>query len=300
LIKKVNAETLPCSGKIANFFPFHESAEASARYIYCMGTFIKKDVLKLKFPTLQFQDISGVFFQAGNFLFPQACALCGESLADAGEIRTGLCENCRPSLAPVPEKTCGLCGKPLISERDFCLPCRNGLERSYDRLWTLFPYTGKYRRLLAQYKFEKRTALADFFAEHILRVIGENPVLENARIVPVPPRPGKIKTNGWDQVDYLVKRLEKKLMELPAGGLPVGRLPLCRCLGRKKSDAQKRLNRERRMENLKDRIYSKGTIPQTALLIDDVITTGSTMEVCSSVLKENGAQKVYGLCLFYD
>jgi len=230
-------------------------------------------------------------FWAGNFLFPRSCALCGESLTGAGEMRENLCEDCRASVALSRDERCGLCGKPLISERDLCLSCREEKQRSYDRLWVLFPYTGKYRKLLTAYKFGKRIALADFLAEKIMEIIAAEPVLKDARIVPVPPRPGKIKENGWDQVDYLVRRLEKTQKAT---------MPVVRCLSRKRSKVQKKLNRLERMENLKGRICMRIPPPQTVLLVDDVVTTGSTIQACSSVLKENGAQKVYGLCLFYN
>jgi ComF family protein len=205
------------------------------------------------------------------------------------EIRYGLCEQCRLGIACAHGEKCNLCGKPLISERDVCLSCRNGPEKTYDRLWTLFPYTGKFRKLLTSYKFTKNLALADFFTEKILEVLDSDPVLKDACIVPVPPRPGKIKNSGWDQIDYLVKRLEKSGKDRV----------YCRCLKRRKSKVQKQLGRAERMENLKGRIYLYKKAPKIALIIDDVVTTGSTMEVCSSVLKDGGVEKVYGLCLFY-
>jgi len=195
-----------------------------------------------------------------------------------------------------------LCGKPLISEFGICLPCRNGEQRSFERLWVLFPYIGKYRKLLASYKFRKNTALADFFAEKIIDLFSENifqelPELKDAVIVPVPPRQGKIKETGWDQVDHLVKRLQKN----------TNCLPVYRLLKRKKSKTQKYLSRTERIENLKGRIYmnNKSAITEknpasSFILIDDVITTGSTMDVCASALKNAGAKKVYGVALFFD
>jgi ComF family protein len=154
----------------------------------------------------------------------------------------------------------------------------------------IFPYTGIYRKLLHAYKFGKILALASFFAKRVLEVIDANPVLKDAVIVPVPPRPGKVKETGWDQVEYLVRQILKQY-----GGLEV-----CRCLKRRKSKVQKTLGRGERMENMKGRIYPRTPPPGTVLVIDDVITTGSTLETCSEALKEGGAEKIYGLCLFYD
>jgi len=225
-----------------------------------------------------------------NLLFPSWCALCETELTDTEEIRYGLCEKCRAQVATVQGQKCNLCGKPLISEIDICLSCRNHAAKPYDRLWVIFPYTGIYRKLLHAYKFGKNLALAYFFAQKVLEVIAENPVLWDASLVPVPPRPGKIKETGWDQVEYFVKQLLKLS----------GKSVVYRCLKRRKSKVQKKLDRKERMENMKGRIYLQKAPPKIALVIDDVITTGSTLEVCSEVLKENGAEKVYGLCLFYD
>lgn len=225
-----------------------------------------------------------------NLLFPSWCALCENALTDAAEIRYGLCEICLVQVAAFQGQKCSLCGKPLISEIDVCLSCRNQAAKTYDRLWVIFPYTGMYRKLLHAYKFGKNLALAAFFAQKVLEVIGENPALQDAVIVPVPPRPGKIKETGWDQVEFLVKQILKQ-----SGGSIV-----CRCLKRRESKVQKKLGRKERLENMKGRVYLQSEPPKIALVIDDVVTTGSTLEVCAEVLKEGGAEKVYGLCLFYD
>jgi len=107
--------------------------------------------------------------------------------------------------------------------------------------------------------------------------------------VPVPPRPGKIRKQGWDQIEYLAGLLEKE------HGLPV-----TRCLKRLPSRTQKKLNREERGKNLKGRILCIKTPPRIAILFDDVITTGATLNACAASLIEGGAEKVYAVCLFYD
>ena len=145
--------------------------------------------------------------------------------------------------------------------------------------------------MLTAYKFKKKFALADYFAEKVIELLLKTEEMKNICLIPVPPRPGKIKNTGWDQVDYLVKRISK---------ISKGKILAYKCLKRKKSKIQKQLNRKDRLENMKGRVFLQGNAPVSAIVIDDVITTGSTMEVCSSVLKDAGAQKIYGLCLFYD
>jgi len=143
--------------------------------------------------------------------------------------------------------------------------------------------------LLSAYKFDKQISLGNFFVEIIKKTLEVKGILPETGIVPVPPRSGKIRKTGWDQVEYLAKLLEND-----------SNYPVIRCLKRLKSKSQKELGRKNRQTNMKGRIIAKKSIPQTALIIDDVITTGSTLDACACALKEAGAQTVYGLCLFYD
>jgi len=234
--------------------------------------------------------INKILLLAKNLFFPAACALCETELIELNEIQYGLCCNCASSAVPSNGEKCTVCGKPLISEIGTCLPCRNNPNHSFDRLWVLFPYTGRYRKLLTAYKFHKNLSLAEFFAEKIEQILVNEPLLADSAIVPVPPRPGKIKHSGWDQVEHLVKKVKKRL---------VGR-SVSRCLKRSKSRVQKSLTRTERLDNLKGRITAAANVPQNAVIIDDVMTTGSTMEICAQALKNSGAKRVYGICLFYD
>jgi ComF family protein len=212
----------------------------------------------------------------------------------------GLCAFCRrelDALALFPGgEPCGRCGRPLISESGTCLPCRNAEEGSVDSAAVVYPYSGTYRRLLAAYKFGKNLALGRFFAEKIIEVLDRLPLrdAEGAALVPVPPRPGKIRKTGWDQIEYLARFLKRAGKDRP--GIP----PVCRCLRRLSSDSQKKLDRKARQKNLAGRITVTQKVPPLAVLFDDVMTTGSTLEACAGALKASGARRVYGICLFYD
>jgi ComF family protein len=237
-----------------------------------------------------------IVFFLREFFFQSGCSVCGQPCASFDEAWYGLCDDCRGRIEQELAETsalesCGYCGKPLISEQGRCLCCRRTEGLAFDRAIVLFPYAGKYRKLLSSYKFDKHIALGHFFAEVIRKTLIEKGIPIETGIVPVPPRPGKIRKTGWDQVEYLAKLLEKDKTCV---------FPVIRCLKRLRSQSQKELGRKNRQTNIKGRIISKKPIPKTAVIFDDVITTGSTLDACASVLKRGGAQTVYALSLFYD
>jgi ComF family protein len=243
-----------------------------------------------------FQKIKSLIIE---YFFPSGCAVCGSMLLDKEDTWYGLCDTCRSKFNIEKTERCSLCGRPLISEQGTCLDCRdlieNGTLPGYDKLISIYPYSGLYLKLLSSYKFGKRLALGRFLTEKIYQALALLAINENEKpvLVPVPPRPGKLRKTGWDQIEYLARFLKKQ--EREAAGLAVRR-----CLKRLPSETQKKLNRETRKTNLKGRILVKGKAPKIAVLFDDVITTGSTMDACAAALKEAGTEKVYGICLFYD
>jgi ComF family protein len=224
-------------------------------------------------------------------LFPSGCACCGGPLTAPEEAQWGLCATCTPALFPVRKERetgrCDVCGRPLVSEQAICMNCRKNPSRNFDGIRVLFPYEGPYRKVLSAYKFGASRPLGCFFAGLLLNAHPEFP--PEAVWVPVPPRPGKLARTGWDQVDYLARLLAR-------------RIPVSSCLQRLKSDVQKSLNREKRLVNLegKFRLKQGCTAPKLAVVFDDVYTTGATIEACARILKNEGTEAVYGLCLFYN
>ena len=220
-------------------------------------------------------------FYLREYFFPSGCGGCGEALVNAEEAYYGLCGRCRTFFAAA-----------LREERHR----RTGdLPKKFS---ALFPYTGKFRVILGAYKFGKALGLGNFFVHCLKDALGDfDPEeIRKAAWVPVPPRPGKIRKQGWDQIDYLAMLLER---DSRRGGKNHS-LPVCRCLKRLPSRSQKELNRDERKSNLKGHILCSKPTPETAVIFDDVVTTGTTMEACAGALLDKGARRIYGVCLFYD
>ncbi len=223
-------------------------------------------------------------------LGPAECIRCGRPVPGA----IPLCDNCRGILENYvslnsPER-CAACGRPLLSEKTVCMECRERSgESSLDRLYPLHTYRVWKKDLAFAWKTEGQRRLSPLFAALLFKALKELGK-ERCPLVPVPPRQGKIKEKGWDQVDELSGILRKKY------GVSVTRL-----LVRKSGREQKMLSRSERL-GTSGAVYDLQPeikeIPSEVVLLDDIVTTGATMERCAWLLKKVGVRKVYGLSLF--
>ena len=108
--------------------------------------------------------------------------------------------------------------------------------------------------------------------------------------VPIPLHPSRRRKRGFNQAELLAKELSGR------SGIPADAGLLMRV---KKTRAQKELNDQERLTNLKDAFsVRKRKVPyQNIILVDDIYTTGSTMDAAAKVLKENGAKNIYFVCI---
>lgn len=239
-----------------------------------------------------------------RLLCPQTCVLCGKD-STAG---LPLCDDClktdflpylEPPVSTLTENAvfrCRHCGKILISETDYCSRCRSAAEGEVslpdycDRIFSLFPYIGLGQKLLPLWKNNNIRAFSAVFAPFIFHFFVRHTEYAGIPIVPVPPRPKKLREKGWDQIDDLVK----ELAACPG-------IPICRCLKRDDGTPQKKLSKAERAVNLHGKInICISAVPEKLILLDDVITTGATLNACAQVLKRHGCKTVYALSLFFD
>lgn len=236
-------------------------------------------------------------------LCPQTCLLCGRNTEKALPLCTRCIEtefhpylDMHKSSVDGEIRRCRRCGKILISEIDYCTRCRGSRtddtlpDFACSRVFTLFPYIGLGQKLLPVWKNQGIRSCSAVFAPLIYAFLAQNPELAALPLVPVPPRPKKIREQGWDQIEDLVR----DLAVFP-------KLTVCRCLTREDGVPQKKLSKSERAMNLQGKIrVTVKPVPEKLIVLDDVMTTGATLEVCARALKEQGAQKVYGICLFFD
>lgn len=221
-----------------------------------------------------------------NILYPRHCPVCHRILKNQ---KDNVCPECVDGFSRVGEHYCLKCGKPVKPQMEYCNECISR-KRSFDRNKSVYLYNGKLRQSLVRYKYYGCREYGDFYGDAICRyeirdILNWNPDV----IVPVPLTRKKQRMRGFNQSAYLAEHVGKRL------GIPVSYSLLMKVHGTK---SQKKLNAIQRRRNLKNAFQVKENIKGiTVLVIDDVYTTGSTMEAVASCLKKAGAEKVYGITL---
>jgi predicted amidophosphoribosyltransferase len=180
---------------------------------------------------------------------------------------------------------CVKCGVGLVSESITCIRCRQA-DFVFESNVALFPYSHEAKELIRQFKFEGRIRLAGLFADLAAAAIPAG--WETYPVVPVPPRPDR---RTPDPVGRVAARLEKQ------HGKTVRRL-----LVRTGGLQQKSLDLPRRRENLRGMMRlapekASPGLPPRVILLDDIFTTGATVDACARVLREAGCVGVYSLTL---
>ncbi len=163
---------------------------------------------------------------------------------------------------------------------------------SLDSLSFLFPFqenTGL-AKLVHFFKYNFATDVKELWQTRIDKCKDESLVNETMVVVPVPLHPRRERWRGFNQAD-LVARTVSDRYQLPLAGQSLRRI--------RATAQQAKLSKDDRQKNVKDAfVWSGGTpVPVEVILVDDVFTTGATMQECARVLKANGARRVVGFVL---
>lgn len=223
-----------------------------------------------------------------NILFPAVCPICGKILTE----KQMICDKCKEEVSIIKEPRCIKCGKPLeTDERLRCTDCSKK-QHFFERGVSVFEYTGDFKESMYRFKYSNAREYADFYACVADKMYHKLMRQWNIDvIIPVPMYNKKKKKRGYNQAEVFGKVLSK-YMDIPI---------LTDILIRSKDTIpQKELNDEQRRENLFNAfaINPEGMSSyRNVLLVDDIYTTGSTIDACARLLLATGVQKVYFLCI---
>ena len=220
-------------------------------------------------------------------IFAPSCAACGELL----DAPTGgpVCARCWASILPLTPPLCDTCGDPLASWRTISLPlaecprCRRA-TRHVERARTIGEYDGALRAIVHALKYEGRRSLARPLAT-LMRRRGADVISCADVAVPVPLHFSRLRERGFNQAADLARHL----------GLPV--VPALRRV--RATATQTSLPAAQRHRNVRQAFAVTRRVhalhDRRVILVDDVCTTGATLEACARVLKEAGVAHVLAL-----
>lgn len=226
-------------------------------------------------------------------VFPPSCVHCGD-VVEGGALRH-VCAACEPLIVRVGAPCCPCCGHPFFGEASgerLCVHCE-GLDPVFGEGRTAVLFRGPARALVHELKYRQGLHVLEDLAELMARHAHTADFLRGAVLVPVPLHPRKLRERGYNQAEELASALARRL---GAGTRVAGLL-------RRAADTrtQTHLDREQRRANLKNAFaLAPGVVITTELrhvLIDDVFTTGSTLNACASVLRRAACLSV-DVCTF--
>lgn len=219
-----------------------------------------------------------------NILYPRRCPLCHEILKDQDSV---ICEKCRDTLHPIEEPRCFKCGKPVEEGEEYCPDCTKR-KHYFDRGRGIFIYDERMRRSMVRYKYYGCREYGDFYSRAMcLYGKKELALWKPDIIVPVPIHRAKERRRGFNQAAYLAERIGRYT------GIPTDLTLIAKV---QKTRSQKKLTALQRQENLKNAFRVQRSVKgKKILVVDDVYTTGSTMDAMARCLKEKGASQVYFL-----
>ncbi len=221
-----------------------------------------------------------------QLLFPRRCPVCDGIVQPSGE---KICLECMCSLRVITPPWCMRCGKKLPEEGEYCADCAEK-ERSFVRGRALYEYSSVAQSVY-RFKYGGRREYAEYFGEEMAEYLGE--FIRRVRpdgLVPIPLHESRRRRRGYNQAELLAKAAGARL------GLPVYGGLLRRV---KKTPPLKELNARERQNNLKKafNVAQNDVKSKVYILVDDIYTTGSTVEEAAKVLMEAGAAAVYFVAL---
>lgn len=215
-----------------------------------------------------------------DFIYPNRCPICGKFIRWDKLI----CDDCEKVLPLHNESLCEKCGKDKCLDHD---------QLYFDGIFTLMRYEDSGKEAIYRLKYDRELNFAEYSAEKLCEVLTDKKLDSKIDcITAVPMNKSKKLERGYNQAERLAHFVAVKLKK------PENHKLICRTAD---TAEQHTLSADERKAYAERIFYPSGNHSdikgKTLLLCDDVYTTGSTMNACSKILKESGAEKIYCIAI---
>lgn len=222
-----------------------------------------------------------------RLLWPEVCPFCGKVS------REGICLACREKInhLVIRHPKCMKCGKPVRkNEQEYCYDCTH-THHHYDKGVALWLHKPPVSTSVYQFKYHNHRTFGKYYVEEILKVYGG--ILRKWKIdiiIPIPLHPRRRRKRGYNQAAIVAEGIGENL------NIPVDE----KCVKRiRYTVPQKKMDHSSRRRNLKGafRVTASFRPVKTVLLVDDIYTTGNTIDEISLILRRAGVEKIYFLTI---
>lgn len=195
------------------------------------------------------------------------------------------CQKCQETLPVISQDFCEHCGRKTPFPTAFCNSC---IEKNinFEKARSLYEYKEPINNLLRNFKYDGDKYIANIFVKDLANKFYEN-FSDADFFTAIPMTSERLKSRGYNQSFILADKLSKYT-----------KIPCVSALKKvKDTERQATLSADERKKNLKGSFKAVKNLvkDKTVVLVDDVLTTGATADVCSEILKKAGAKKVYVL-----
>jgi len=219
-----------------------------------------------------------------DLIFPELphCPVCGREFSH-GEIN--LCEKCITKIEFIKEDYCLKCGKLILSSQDLCYDCQHA-NHYFDQSRSVGLYDSGLKEYIKLFKYSKYRTLAGPLGDLMSNYTNRFYNIKDFDIITyVPVHPNRLAERGFNQAFLLAKRIGENLK--------IG----VECLFIRGEDTvkQSKLSRKERLKNLKNKFMIKEGVNiggKRILLVDDIYTTGATVDELARILLDNGADSI--------
>ena len=227
-----------------------------------------------------------------EYLFPSRCVVCNKVLKKSEKY---YCTKCSKSLHWISGPVCMRCGKPLsCKEQEYCYDCQKK-GQAFDKGFALWVYDKTMKGAIARMKYGGDREHIDYFALEAVKCFGDRwRDLCLDAIIPVPLHPERQEFRGFNQAGLIAEKIGQAI------DVPVLQDVLIRTVA---TAPQKGLDHKARKKNVAKAFeiapekMTRVMQCNSVMLLDDIYTTGNTINACANKLRQSGVTEIYFFCL---